>query len=159
MPSPPFKSFNQSNSMVFQVDRLVLAMCLAKVDHAWKDKHAYHLVVYTDCVFVFLSHVVSVCARASAWGKRASRSLYRLFPLESCVMCRKDQTTGDKRRCPKREFRSCTYCSCPRRTDFLDERHKFVEANGIFNVAKGVRNAFGKGNATAKQAIGVKLAR
>ena len=146
------------------VDRLVLTMCPAKIDLGGKDKHVYHLVFYTDCVFNFLSHAVRerervcvcVCARARARG----RSLYRLFPLESCVMCRKDQTAGDdKRRCRKREFRSCTYCSCPGRTDFLDERHKFIETNGIFNVAKGIRNAFGKGNATAKQAIDAKLAR
>ena len=124
-----------------------------------------------------LSSILIVSWGASAWGICADRSVYRFFPLESCACCpllmgelrrvgdvttkyiEKDQTTGDKSRCPKREFHRCIYCSRPWRTDFLDERHKFKETNGIFNVTKGIRNTFGKGNATAKQAIDVKLSR
>ena len=52
----PFIFLKQSNSMV--VDRLVLTMCPAKIDLGGKDKHVYHLVFYTDCVFNFLSHAV-----------------------------------------------------------------------------------------------------
>ena len=55
----PFIFLKQSNSMV--VDRLVLTMCPAKIDLGGKDKHVYHLVFYTDCVFNFLSHAISVC--------------------------------------------------------------------------------------------------
>ena len=57
----PSCRLNSSDSRV--VDGLVLAMCSARVDDlaCRKDKHVYHLVVYTDCVFAFLSRVISVC--------------------------------------------------------------------------------------------------
>ena len=70
-----------------------------------------------------------------------------------------EKSDSEKRRDARKENFMVLYCSCPQRTDFLDERHKFKETNGVFNVAKGIRNTFGKGNATAKQAIDVKLAR
>lgn len=56
----PSCRLNSSNSRV--VDGLVLAMCSTRVDlECRKDKHVYYLVVYTDCVFAFLSRVISVC--------------------------------------------------------------------------------------------------
>ena len=81
-------------------------------------------------------------------------------PPSGCSSKKKgEKSDSEKRRDARKENFMVLYCSCPQRTDFLDKRHKFKETNGVFNVAKGIRNTFGKGNATAKQAIDVKLAR